>query len=47
MAQDKITCMHPITSVVSVRTFEAKGREWTEQKMQCVDCYEVCETNLF
>jgi hypothetical protein len=41
------SCKHEMTSVVSVRTFIAKGREWTEQKCACVDCGVICETNIF
>jgi hypothetical protein len=44
---DPSTCTHPTASVFKVRTFKAKGREWTEQKLRCVDCGEVCETNIF
>jgi hypothetical protein len=44
------TCSHPITSVVSSRTFTAKvkGKDVTflEQKLKCVDCHEVCETSI-
>lgn len=43
-------CSHPITSVVSSRTFVAKvkGKDVTflEQKYRCVDCHEDCETSI-
>ena len=43
---DPDTCSHPITSVVSSREIRAKGQTFIEQKMQCVDCGAMCETNI-
>lgn len=40
------SCKHSITSVVESRTFVKNGREWKEEKLKCVDCLEICETNI-